>query len=321
MASNAATPVPAEAEQFPRKGAVQEVATCDRLWNRERQSLSQATQLASKLNLDHPGMVHAVKHVTTARKSATYIIFDRGYGQPDETDDDGGDEGEDEDAAPAATEPKPKAKPKPKGKPKPPAKPPQPASRPQPQEQAGGARPTPAAALGIPAAQQGTGAGKQQAAKLDRNALSACGDSARATAASQAHGREFDSKELSSLLSATRAIANEVIHAQDTMGGGSSPSTVVHVALVIDGRELGKISMFTSSRAARLLNKDLHDFGATVKQLYLSGQAKGAELRELLAHTERMETDQPESNFGGPAASAYGSATPALGRGARDAAG
>ena len=41
MASNAATPVPAEAEQFPRKGAVQEVATCDRLWNRERQSLSQ----------------------------------------------------------------------------------------------------------------------------------------------------------------------------------------------------------------------------------------------------------------------------------------
>ena len=94
-------------------------------------------------------VVHAVKHVTTARKSATYIIFDRGYGQPD---DDGGDEGEDEDAAPAATEPKPKAKPKPKGKPKPPAKPPQPASRPQPQEQAGGARPTPAAALGIPAA-------------------------------------------------------------------------------------------------------------------------------------------------------------------------
>ena len=170
MASNAATPVPAEAEQFPRKGAVQEVATCDRLWNRERQSLSQATQLASKLNLDHPGMVHAVKHVTTGRKSATYIIFDRGYGQPD---DDGGDEGEDEDAAPAATEPKPKAKPKPKGKPKPPAKPPQPASRPQPQEQAGGARPTPAAALGIPAAQQGKGAGKQQAAKLDRNALSA----------------------------------------------------------------------------------------------------------------------------------------------------
>jgi len=79
--------------------------------------------------------------------------------------------------------------------------------------------------------------------------------------------------------------------------------------------------MFTSSRAARLLNKDLHGFGATVKQLYLSGQAGGAELRELLAHTERMETDQPESNFGGPAASAYGSATPALGRGARDAAG
>ena len=189
---------------------MQEVATCDRLWNRERQSLSQATQLASKLNLDNPGLVHAVKHVATARKSATYIIFNRGYGQPD---DDGGDEGEDEDAAPAATEPKPKAKPNPKGKPKPPAKPPQPASRPQPQEQAGGARPTPAAALGIPAAQQGTGAGKQQAAKLDRNALSACGDSARATAASQAHDRELDPNELSSLGAAAKAIGAEIARA------------------------------------------------------------------------------------------------------------
>ena len=28
-----------------------------------------------------------------------------------------------------------------------------------------------------------------------------------------------------------------------------------------------------------------------------SGQAGGAELRELLAHNESMETDQPESNF------------------------
>ena len=146
MASNAATPV-ARPRLSSSPGRRSPRATAS--WNRERQSLSQATQLASKLNLDHPGMVHAVKHVTSARKSATYIIFDRGYGQPD---DDGGNEGEDEDAAPAATEPKPKAKPKPKGKPKPPAKPPQPASRPQPQEQAGGARPTPAAALGIPAA-------------------------------------------------------------------------------------------------------------------------------------------------------------------------
>ena len=62
MTSNAATPVPAEAERFPRKakGAVQEVVTCDRLHNRERQSLSQVSQLASKLNLDNPGTVHAI---------------------------------------------------------------------------------------------------------------------------------------------------------------------------------------------------------------------------------------------------------------------
>ena len=99
-------------------------------------------------------------------------------------------------------------------------------------------------------------------------------------------------------MSATKAIANEVILDTTRMGGGSSPSPVVHRVLNIDGRELDTISVLSSSRAARLLNKDPHGFGATVKQLYLSGQAGGAELRELLAHTERMETDQPESNFG-----------------------
>jgi len=95
------------------------------------------------------------------------------------------------------------------------------------------------------------------------------------------------------------------------------------VKLIIDGRELehGYIPVLRNSRAARFLDKDPRGFGATVKQLYLSGQAGGAELRELLAHDESMETDQPESNFGGPAASASGSATPTSGRGARDAAG
>ena len=57
MASSAATSVPAEAERFPCKGAVQEVVTCDRLHNRERQSLSQVSQLASKLSLDNPGLL------------------------------------------------------------------------------------------------------------------------------------------------------------------------------------------------------------------------------------------------------------------------
>ena len=70
-------------------------------------------------------------------------------------------------------------------------------------------------------------------------------------------------------------------------------------------------------------NKDPRAFGAAVKQLYLSGPAGGgAGLRELLAHAEGMETDQPEFNLGRPApASASGSATPTFGRGARDAAG
>ena len=217
-------------------------------------------------------------------------------------------EDEDEDVAPAAAEPKPK----PKGKPKPSAKPPQPASRPQPPALAGGTRPTPAATPS--AKQQGAGAGAEQK-KLDRNALSACGDSARATAASQALDRELDPQELSSLLSATRAIANEVI--QGTTGGGSSPPRVASLALFIDGRELDRIPVFTSSRAAQLLKKDPRGFGAAVKQLYLSGPAGGAGLRELLAYNESMDTDQPELDSG----VASGGATPTFGRGACDAAG
>ena len=219
---------------------------------------------------------------------------------------------EDEDAAPAAT------KPKPKGKPKPSAKPPQPASQPPPPALAGGARPTPAATP--PAKQQGAGAGTEQK-KLDRNALSACGDSARATTASQAHDRELDPQELSALCSAAQAIATEVWRGTPSSPGLGAP---LSHALVIDGRSLQehRIPVFTSSRAARLLDKDPRGFGATVKQLYLSGPEGGAGLRELLAHTESMETDQPEFNPGRPApASASGSATPTSGRGARDAAG
>ena len=138
----------------------------------------------------------------------------------------------------------------------------------------------------------------------------------RATAGSQAHDRELDSQELSSLCSAAQAIAREVASQRGGLGR-------LH-ALIIDGRELSqehRIPVFNNSRAARLLNKDPRDFGAAVKQLYLSGPAGGAGLRELLAHNESMETDQPEFNFGGPAASASGSATPTSGRGARDAAG
>ena len=145
MSSTAATSVTAEAEQLPRKGprkgaATTAVATSDRLSNRDRQSLAQATQLAATLYLANPGMIYAVKHVVTARKGTTFIIFDRGRRQQVQAAGEDGedeDEDEDEDVAPAAAEPKPK--------PKPPAKPPQPASRPPPPALAGGARPTPAA--------------------------------------------------------------------------------------------------------------------------------------------------------------------------------
>ena len=57
---------------------MQEVVTCDRLHNRVRQSLSQVSQLVSKLHLENPSMVHAAnEHVASARKSTTFIIFNR----------------------------------------------------------------------------------------------------------------------------------------------------------------------------------------------------------------------------------------------------
>ena len=282
--------------------------------------------MAFKINLASPGAVYAVKHVATAQKSTTFMIFDHGRRQQVQAaGEDGEDEDEDEDegVAPAAAEPKPK----PKGKPKPSAKPPQPASRPPPPALAGGARPTPAATPS--AKQQGAGAGTEQR-KLDRNALSACGDSARDTAASQALDRELDPQVLSSLCCAARAIADEVVQAEATSRGHSKVDLTVYRyngfehALIIDGRELQehRIRVLDSSRAARLLNKDPRAFGAAVKQLYLLGPEGGAGLRELLApDNESMETDQPV-NPGRPApASASGSATPTSGRGARDAAG
>ena len=93
------------------------------------------------------------------------------------------------------------------------------------------------------------GAGTEQK-KLDRNALSACGDSARDAAASQAHDRELNPQELSSLCTAAKAIANEVVQAADR---GSLPTGRGKHALIIDGRERERIDVLRSSRAAQLL--------------------------------------------------------------------
>ena len=98
-----------------------------------------------------------------------------------------------------------------------------------------------------------------------------------------------------------------------------SPSDTLH-PLIIDGRDCKLEHGFPvlgNSRAKRLLDKDPRAFGAAVKQLYLSGQAGGAGLRELLAYDESMDTDQPELD----SSVASGGATPTFGRGACDAAG
>ena len=290
--NDAAATASAEDTQTP-KGAARAAAMRDRLHNRERQSLSQVTQLAAKLQQGKPGLVHAVKHVATARKSVTYIIFDRHF----EAEDD--DEGEEEGAASAA--------PKPEPKPKPSAKPPKQASRPPPLEPADGGRPTPHAKSTPPAAQQGAGA-KQ---KLNRNALSACGDAAKGAKAAkadnlQATDRELEIAELSSLVGAAKSIANEIV------SKAPPGSRVRRRALMIDGHEACALQVIDGSRAAGILDTDPPDFGATVKRLFLSAtEAAGdAELRLLLAPPDHMDADAPP-----PRAAAWQSASKLFGTG------
>ena len=84
-----------------------------------------------------------------------------------------------------------------------------------------------------------------------------------------AHDRELSPPELTSLVCAARAIANEVVQGTPSSLGLGAP--LMH-ALIIDGRSIQEhmvIPVLSSSRAARLLNKDPRGFGAAVKQLYL----------------------------------------------------
>jgi hypothetical protein len=95
-------------------------------------------------------------------------------------------------------------------------------------------------------------------------------------------------------------------------------TSTAHHRYIIDGRELREhrfIPVLRSSRAARLLDKDPRGFGGTVKQLYLSGPAGGAEAAARAARARRDHGNRPASDI------ASGGATPTFGRGARDAAG
>ena len=67
-----------------------------------------------------------------------------------------------------------------------------------------------------------------------------------------------------SLLSATRAIADEIVQSHG-IGPGCAPPGCFKHALIIDGRGLTshRMTVLSSSRAARLLNKDPRDFSAT----------------------------------------------------------
>ena len=146
---------------------------------------------------------------------------------------------------------------------------------------------------------------------MDRNALSACGDSAAAAQAAKAAyaakaptaDRELDTTEVSSLVGAAKSIADEIVNAAPQGAHARRRS------LVIDTREVCALQVIDGSRAAELLNKDPHVFGAAVKRLYLSGPAGEAELRELLAPVDRMDADKPPPRvlfgvgkplFGGP---------------------
>jgi len=154
------------------------------------------------------------------------------------------------------------------------AKQPQPktASRPPPLERPGDARPATAAKPTPPATQQGTGAGKaHQQKKVDRNALSACGDSAKAAfvAAHGARERKLEPSEAQAMVAATKSIASEI--AGEALPGSRARPR----ALVVEGREVCALQVIDGSRAAEVLDKDPHEFGAMVRRLYLSGPAGG----------------------------------------------
>ena len=76
-------------------------------------------------------------------------------------------------------------------------------------------------------------------------------------------------------------------------------TSTAHHRYIIDGRELREhrfIPVLRSSRAARLLDKDPRGFGGTVKQLYLSGPAGGAEAAARAARARRDHGNRPASS-------------------------
>ena len=176
------------------------------------------------------------------------------------------DEGEEEGVAPVAP-PKPKPKPTSSAKPKP-------VSRPPPLEPAGPHRQQPKPKP-TPQAKQGAGGGQQKKAAVDRNALSACGDSGKASP-SRPHDRELESSELGSLVGGIKSIAAEIV------SNAPQHSRVRRRALMIDGHEACALQVIDGTRAAEYLDKDPEKFGAGVKRLFLAGPAGGEKLREIL---------------------------------------
>ena len=85
--------------------------------------------------------------------------------------------------------------------------------------------------------------------------------SARYRRLSQAHDRELNLQELSSLCHAVKVIADEVWQGM-LRGRSASPAPLTTHALIIDGRELQehRIRVLDGSRAARLLDKDPRAF-------------------------------------------------------------
>ena len=129
---------------------------------------------------------------------------------------------------------------------------------------------------------------------MNRNELSACGDSTKATP-SRAQDHELDSSELTSLASGLKSIANEVVN--------SAPprSRVRRHALLIDGHEACALQVVDGSKAAQYLDKDPKAFGAGVKRLFLAGSAGGEKLREILdaPPPEKMDAEASPRARGG----------------------
>ena len=100
------------------------------------------------------------------------------------------------------------------------------------------------------------------------------------------------------MVAAAKSIASEI--AGEALPGSRARPR----ALVVEGREVCALQVIDGSRAAEVLDKDPHEFGAMVRRLYLSGPAGGNPRTSLKLTRKRLPGSLSEpfsgAGWGGP---------------------